>query len=152
VLVVLTLGASLPTRSSADGSGLVDTEKSPHALLQPVGLAEVRWTTGFWAERTAALRTIYLPAMWDLMKGEKYKPYLQHFLIAAGERDGDYHGAPWNDGDFYKFLEAASASLAAAPDPTLDSAVAESIRAIGKAQASDGYIHTPVLIRQRHGD
>jgi DUF1680 family protein len=66
--------------------------------------------------------------------------------------EGDYHGAQWNDGDFYKFLEAASVALAAKPDPQLKAAVDESIRAIGKAQAPDGYIHTPVLIRQRNGD
>jgi len=90
--------------------------------------------------------------MWELMRGDKHKPYLQHFLIAAGEMEGDYHGAPFNDGDFYKFLEAASASLATTPDAELDAQVTESIRAIAKAQRPDGYIHTPVLIRQRHGD
>jgi uncharacterized protein len=150
LLLALTLYFTPQVR--AEHAGLTDTRKSPHAIVQPVGLADAQWTTGFWADRTRALRTVHLPAMWELMKGDKHKPYYQHFLIAAGEMEGDYHGAQWNDGDFYKFLEAASASLAAAPDPQLETAVAESIRAIGKAQAADGYIHTPVLIRQRNGD
>src|SRR5262249_33536267 len=37
-------------------------------------------------------------------------------------------------------------------DPALDAILKQSIATIGKAQRADGYIHTPVLIRQRHGD
>src|SRR5690606_31456068 len=131
---------------------LVDTSQCPHAVVESVGLAEVRWTHGFWADRFEVCRTRSLPAMWDIMKGTQYKPFLKHFLIAAGEADGGYHGARWNDGDFYKFLEAVCATLASHPDPELEQIVEESIAAIGKAQRADGYIHTPVLVEQRNGD
>ena len=86
------------------------------------------------------------------MKGTKYKPFYQHFLIAAGDIEGDYHGAQWNDGDFYKFLEAVCATYAVTRDPQLEAILDQSIDAIGRAQRADGYIHTPVLIRQRNGD
>ena len=76
------------------GSELTDTRESPHAVVRPVPLDEVRWTEGFWADRFATCRDRSLPAMWELMRGTKYKPYLQHFLIAAGDIAGDYHGAP----------------------------------------------------------
>ena len=46
------------------------------------------------------------------MRDGTYKPFLEHFLIAAGQAEGDYHGAQWNDGDFYKWLEAAIATWA----------------------------------------
>jgi DUF1680 family protein len=37
-------------------------------------------------------------------------------------------------------------------DPALEVILDQSIAAIGRAQRGDGYIHTPVLIRQRNGD
>jgi DUF1680 family protein len=131
---------------------VVDTRLSKYAAVRPVGLDEVRWTDGFWADRFATCRDRSIPAMWDIMEGTKYKPYYQNFLIAAGQAEGDYHGAPFNDGDFYKFLEAACAALAVTHDPQLDKIIEQSIDAIGRAQHDDGYIHTPVLISQLHGD
>ncbi len=58
----------------------------------------------------------------------------------------------WNDGDFYKFLEGVTATYAVTHDAKLLSILDPSIDAIGWAQRADGYLHTPVLIRQRHGD
>jgi DUF1680 family protein len=37
-------------------------------------------------------------------------------------------------------------------DPQLQEILDQSIRAVGRAQRADGYLHTPVLIRQRNGD
>jgi DUF1680 family protein len=137
---------------------LADTRQSKFAKLQPVGIDEVRWTndgggaTGFWAQRLERLRSSSIPAMWEIMKGSQYKPYYQHFLIAAGELEGRYRGAQWNDGDFYKFLEAVIATNAVTRDDGLARILDQSIDAIGRAQRADGYIHTPVLIAQRNGD
>ncbi len=131
---------------------ITDTSKSPNARLQPVGIAEVNWTDGFWTDRSRVCRERSIPAMWEIMRGTQYKPFLKHFLIAAGKAEGDYHGAAWNDGDFYKWIEAACAVLAVNDDATLEQAVATSIDAIAAAQREDGYLHTPVLIRRRNGD
>jgi uncharacterized protein len=131
---------------------LTDTRNSPHAVVQPVRLDEVHWTEGFWADRFATCRERSLPAMWKIMRGTEYKPFYQHFLIAAGELKGEHHGAQWNDGDFYKFLEAVCAVYAVTHDPQLQQILDQSIAAIGRAQRADGYIHTPVLIRARNGD
>jgi DUF1680 family protein len=131
---------------------LTDTRDSPHAAVRAVRLDEVRWTDGFWADRFATCRDHSLPAMWELMRGTKYKPYLQHFLIAAGDLQGEYHGAQWNDGDFYKFLEAVCAVYAVTRDAHLTEILDQSIDAISRAQRSDGYLHTPLLIRARNGD
>jgi DUF1680 family protein len=141
----------------AQAADVIDTRESKYAKLRPIGLEEVRWTKdaegeGFWARRMETLRSSSIPAMWEIMKGSQYKPYLQHFLIAAGAMEGRYRGAQWNDGDFYKFLEGVTATYAVARDQELAQILDESISAIGRAQRDDGYIHTPVLIGQRNGD
>ena len=123
-----------------------------HAVVRAVPLEDVKWTNGFWAERFAVNRDKSLPAMWAIMKGTEYKPFLVNFLIAAGDVEGDYHGAQWNDGDFYKFLEGVTATYAVTRDTKLLAILDQSIDAIARAQRADGYIHTPVLIRERHGD
>lgn len=145
---LIAVAAPLP---ASVGQG-VNTERSPHAAVRTVQLDDVRWTDGFWADRFATNRDRSIPAMWEIMRGTQYKPFLQHFLIAAGDLPGDYHGAAWNDGDFYKFLEACSATYAVSSDPALLQILDQSIDAIGRAQREDGYLHTPVLIRQRNGD
>jgi DUF1680 family protein len=137
---------------SAQAAELVDVHASAGAAIASVGLDEVAWTTGFWADRFATLRERSIPAMWEIMRGDQYKPFLQHFEIAAGDRAGDYHGAQWNDGDFYKFLEGVTAVYAATKEPALAQILDQSIAAIAKAQRADGYIHTPVLIANRNGN
>ena len=90
--------------------------------------------------------------MWDIMKGTKYKPYLEHFRIAAGLSEGGYHGAKFNDGDFYKWMEAVCALQAVYPDPEWERRLDEIIEIIGKVQRPDGYLHTPVLVAVHNGD
>jgi DUF1680 family protein len=136
----------------ASGQVVADTTHSKFAVIEPIGLDEVRWTEGFWADRLDVCHNKSVPAMWELMRDGTYKPFLEHFLIAAGKAKGDYHGAQWNDGDFYKWLEAAIATYAVTKDTELERAINTSIAAISAAQRDDGYLHTPVLIRERNGD
>lgn len=143
--LLLPVGGTAANATDAEG-------RNPHAVVQSVNLDAVHWTGDFWANRIESVRKQSIPAMWEIMKGTVYKPFYQNFLVAAGDVNGDFHGAPWNDGDFYKFLEAVCAVNAATHDPELDAILNTSIAAIGKAQRADGYIHTPVLIRQRHGE
>jgi DUF1680 family protein len=123
-----------------------------------VGLADARWTTGFWADRFETCRSVTVPAMGALMgdgsrtaEAERSQ-FLQNFRIAAGLEAGKHRGPPWNDGDFYKWLEAASAVYAVTRDPALDRRMDEAIAVIARAQRADGYLHTPVLIAARNGN
>ncbi|TWT97680.1 Non-reducing end beta-L-arabinofuranosidase [Botrimarina colliarenosi] len=151
-LLVMVL-ATLPTAvATAEPLAVADTSVSPHAAVRPVGVDEVHWTDGFWADRLRVCRDVSIPAMGELMRDSRYKPFYEHFLIAAGEAEGDYHGAAWNDGDYYKWIEAACSSLAVEPNAELQATVDEAVRAVVAAQRADGYLHTPVLIRQRNGD
>jgi DUF1680 family protein len=124
----------------------------PHAVVGPVGVADARWTTGFWAARFEVCRTTTVPAMGALMEGAEHSQFLQNFRIAAGLESGKHRGPPWNDGDFYKWLEAAAAVYAVTKDPALDRRMDEAVAVIARAQRADGYLHTPVLIANRNGD
>ena len=86
------------------------------------------------------------------MEGTNYTQFFRNFEIAAGLAEGKSRGAPFNDGDFYKWMEGASASLAVAKNSALETRLDEIIAVIAKAQRADGYLHTPVQIRQRNGD
>lgn len=136
----------------ATAPGLTDTSSSPHVAVRSVGLAEARWTEGFWADRFATCRAAMVPNLWRVMKGTEPSQFFENLRIAAGQAEGQHRGPSWNDGDFYKWLEAAAAVYAVAPDPELDRRMDEVIAVIVRAQRSDGYLHTPVLIRNRHGD
>ena len=116
------------------------------APLSPLALSDARWTSGFWADRFEICRTNTIPALWSIMEGTNYSQFYQNFRIAAGLAPGRHRGAPFNDGDFYKWMEAASATLAITNDSVLEQRLDEIIAVIGKAQRADGYIHTRVLI------
>ncbi len=130
---------------------VVDTTSSIYASVQPVGLAEVRWTHGFWADRFETARQHMLPELWSIMDGTNYSQFYQNFRIAAGLAEGKRRGASFNDGDFYKWLEGACAVLESTHDPEWSRRIDEIATTIAKAQRSDGYIHTPILIKQRQG-
>src|SRR5882672_3408485 len=85
----------------------VEATTSPHAKVQLICLDEARWTSGFWAERLELCRTQMVPSMERLMAGTNYSHYFQNFRIAAGLTEGRPRGAPFNDGDFYKWLKGA---------------------------------------------
>jgi uncharacterized protein len=131
---------------------LVAAGASPFATVEPLDPGAARWTRGFWADRFELCRTQMIPRMESLMEGTNYSQYFRNFEIAAGIVEGRSRGAQFNDGDFYKWLEAACATLAENRDPQLEGRLDEIIGVIARAQRPDGYLHTPVLIRQRNGD
>src|SRR5262249_5112191 len=130
--------------------------RSPHAKVRAVpGLADARWTRGFWADRFAVCRDSLVPTMGRLMSDEASSErvkFLGNFLVAAGIAEGRHRGPRWNDGDFYKWLESAAAMYAVTRDAKLDELMDEVIALIARAQAPDGYIHTDVQIRQKLGE
>jgi uncharacterized protein len=154
VVCILGLGLAVAQPVQADllKPGLTDMANSPHVVIRSVGLTEVRWTSGFWAERFETCRKASVPAMGRIMEGAEHSQFLHNFRIAAGLEEGKHRGPPWNDGDFYKWLEAAAAVYAVTQDADLDRQMDEAIRVLAKAQQADGYLHTPMLIRLRNGD
>ena len=127
-------------------------EWRPFAKAHPIALNEARWTSGFWFDRFELCRTNMLPSMGGLMAGTNYSHFLRNFEIAAGLAEGRYRGAPFNDGELYKLMQAASAVYATAPSEYFRRNLDRTIETIAQAQRDDGYIHTPVLVRARSGD
>jgi DUF1680 family protein len=138
--------------SAVAGSGVVDSTASSFAQVRTVGLDEVHWTRGFWADRLELCQTQMVPSMERLMEGTNYSQFFRNFQITAGLVEGKYRGATFNDGDFYKWLEGAAATLAATNDSTLDERLDEIISVITKAQETNGYLDTWIQLHQRAGD
>lgn len=147
-LVILSL-FSLSVFYAMAQKGLVNTSKSPYAKLQSVGLNDVQWTKGFWAERFAVCRDAMVPQLWQTYTSKEMCYSFQNFRVAAGLDSGNFRGPSFHDGDFYKTLESVAALYAVTKDERLDKIMDEAIAVIGKAQKEDGYIYTKSIIEQR---
>ncbi len=134
----------------AQQTSLVNTGSSPHAKLSGIGLADLHWTKGFWAERFAICRDSMLPHLWSVYNSKDSCYAFENFRIAAGLDTGYFRGPSFSDGDFYKVLEAAASVYALTKDHVLDAQMDAAIAVIGKAQRADGYIYTKSLIEQLH--
>jgi hypothetical protein len=130
---------------------LTDTSSSPYARLRGVPLGAVRWTEGFWHDHFQRCRDVMVPNMWQVWQDDDLSHGLANFQITAGDKEGHHAGPQWQDGDFYKWLEGVVAVYAVTKDESLDRLMDELIELIGRVQRADGYIHTPVLIKQRQG-
>ena len=128
---------------------LVNTANSPYAKLKPVGMSDVQWTKGFWAERFAVCRNVMVPQLWNTYTSNTMCYSFENFRIAAGLDTGKFRGPSFHDGDFYKTLEAVAAMYAATKDKKLDTWMDDAIAVIVKAQRPDGYIYTKNIIEQR---
>ena len=124
----------------------------PYARLHDVEMGAVRWTGGFWAAEFELCHHVMIHNMWDLLRDSEISHAYTNFKIAAGLEEGEHCGPRWHDGDFYKWLEAVVHVYVVTHDPQLDQLMDEIIDVIGKSQRDDGYIHTPVIIRERQGD
>lgn len=116
--------------------------------IRNVPLTSVQWTNGFWAERFDVLSKTSVQSMWQTWQSKEGKGF-NNFLIAAGEMQGEHHGPPFHDGDMYKWLEAVASVYAVTHDAELDAIMDRFIGLVQKAQRADGYIHTPVIIKER---
>ena len=139
----------VPALAVAGQNGLVENSQSPFAKLRTVGLTDVQWTRGFWAERFAVCRDSMLPQLWSIYTSDTICYSFKNFKVAAGIDTGRFRGPSFHDGDFYKTLEAVAAMYATTKDPKLDAWMDEAIAVIGKAQKADGYIYTKNIIEQK---
>src|SRR6476620_8788764 len=128
-------------KASAQNS-LVNTSNSPHAKLGSIGLNDLQWTRGFWAERFAVCRDVMVPQLWSIYTSDTICYSFDNFKIAAGLDTGRFRGPSFHDGDFYKTLEAVAAMYAATKDKKLDAMMDDAIAVIAKAQKEDGDIYT----------
>ncbi len=117
--------------------------------MTAVPINSVHWTGGFWGDRFAVLSKTSVQSMWQTWQSKEGKG-LNNFLFASGEQQGEHHGPPFHDGDMYKWLEAVASVYAVNHDPQLEAIMDRFIGLVEKSQREDGYIHTPVIIKERN--
>lgn len=142
-------GLVMACASMAQNKSLVNTSKSPYAVLSSVDMDGVTWTKGFWADRFKVCRDSMLPNLWKVYTDPAMGHATQNFEIAAGLDTGSHVGPPFQDGDFYKLIEGVASMYAVTKDPKLDALMDKTIALLAKAQRADGYIHTPTEIDER---
>lgn len=133
----------------AQQQGLINTAGSRYAQRGSVGMGEVQWTSGFWADRFQVCRDSMVPRLWRTYHDAELCHSFKNFEIAAGMDTGSFKGPSFHDGDFYKTLEALAAVYAVTKDPALNKQMDEAIAVIAKAQRPDGYVYTKSIIEQR---
>ncbi|MCH5687021.1 hypothetical protein LWM68_23785 [Niabella sp. W65] len=73
-------------------TALVNTAQSKYAKLSGVGLGDVQWTKGFWAERFDVLKNSMVPTLWRTYTSDTICYSFQNFKVAAGLQEGRFRG------------------------------------------------------------
>ena len=123
---------------------LIKIDDSPYAIMQNVGLDEVRLTNGFWKERQDVNNKVSQELLWELASNEETGYTLNNFEVAAGLKEGEHMGVNWHDAWLYKWIESACYVYNSTGDESLIQRVDSVIPIIVKAQEEDGYIATQV--------
>lgn len=130
----------------AHTKAITSNSSSPHVKLRAINLGDCRWTKGFWAAKFKLCTEVMMPHMGTILKGDVGHGY-NNFKIAAGLKPGEHHGFSWHDGDFYKWIEAASYIYGFNQDAKILQDLDGIIGIIGQAQEADGYLHTEIQIK-----
>ncbi len=146
----LMLAASLllSKQTFAQDKSLVNTSQSPYAKLKTLDMGDVQWTTGFWAERFRVCKESMVPHMMGKYLDPDVSHAYRNFEIAAGKEHGDHAGPAFHDGDFYKMLEGMIMVWSSSRDAQTEKQIDSIIETIARSQRPDGYIHTPVVIKE----
>lgn len=128
------------------------TEKRLEATpLETVPLRQIQIHDKFWDRYIHLVKDVLIPYQWDILNdridGVEKSHCIQNFRIAAGEADGDFEGAVFQDTDAAKWLEAVAYALEISPDKDLERLADETIDLIGRAQCEDGYLNTYFTIK-----
>ena len=84
----------------------------------------------------------------DQIEGAPKSHCIENFRIAAGEKQGEFYGAVFQDSDVAKWLEAVAYTLAEKPDKELKKLADSVIELIGRAQEPDGYFNTYFILKE----
>lgn len=118
---------------------VVQTARSAHARLKPVGVREVELTGGLLAERYRTNIEAGIPAGWTQLWESHTIP---NFYVVSGRRAGNVEGPRYIDSDGYKWLEGACWAYAHTQDSALKAWIDEFVDVIAAAQEEDGYVNT----------
>lgn len=113
--------------------------------LRPVPFTRVQLEDDFWRPRLETNRRTTIRYCF-----EKCGDRIDNFSKAGGLMEGPHIGHRYDDSDVYKVIEGAAYSLAAHPDPELESFLDDLIEKIAAAQEDDGYLYTARTIDPAH--
>ncbi|MCY3832211.1 MAG: glycoside hydrolase family 127 protein [Chloroflexi bacterium] len=120
---------------------------SLYQKLTPLTYDAVSWTDGFWGRLHQLCRETVLPRMREALDEPENGAVFSNFTIAAGLQQGERKGTMWSDGDCYKYMEAMTHIYGAAKEQAIIEQLDELIAVIAQAQEDDGYISTPMQLR-----
>lgn len=122
---------------------------------ESIPLKEIKISDAQWNRYIGLVKNKIIPYQWDilndLVKDAEPSHCIHNFKVAAGEAEGEFEGAVFQDTDVAKWLEAVAYSLESNPDPELESIADETIALIGRAQQPDGYLNTYFTIKEPQG-
>lgn len=118
-------------------------------------IKDVTISSRFWNKYRKLVRKEILNYQWEVMndqiEGAPKSHCIENFRIAAGEKNGKFYGAVFQDSDAAKWLEAAAYCLEEQPDEELKRRADELISLIGRAQQPDGYFNTYYILEDPLG-
>lgn len=117
-----------------------------------VPLNKIKIQDAFWNKYIGLVKEVILPYQWEVLndrrKDVETSHCIENFKIAAGEKEGDFKGAVFQDTDVAKWLEAVGFVLSMGRDEELEKQADETIALIGRAQQKDGYLNTYFTIEE----
>lgn len=120
--------------------------------LYSLPLQNIKISDNFWTKYTKLVKDVIIPYQWDILNDriDDAEPSycLNNFRIAAGEKEGEFGGAVFQDTDVAKWLEAVAFTLSTTKDEALESIADDVIDLIGRAQDKNGYINTYFTIKE----
>ena len=88
-----------------------------------------------------------LPSMREALDEPENGAIFSNFYVAAGLQDDERKGTMWSDGDCYKYMEACAHVYGITKEQSILDDLDPLINVIAAAQESDGYISTPMQLR-----
>ncbi|MCY3865306.1 MAG: glycoside hydrolase family 127 protein [Chloroflexi bacterium] len=120
---------------------------SPYQELSPLEHDAVSWHDGFWGRLHQLCRETILPSMREALDEPENGAVFSNFAVAAGRQDGERKGTMWSDGDCYKYMEACAHVYGSTKEQSILDQLDPLIEVIAAAQEDDGYISTPMQLR-----
>ena len=130
---------------------LADTRKSKYAKVSGAEYDQIKWTGGFWKDVVENCAESTVPHLQKMFEALDAGHVVENFRICAGEKNGEFGGSDFGDGDFYKWMEYQLYSAEQLQDQSRLDKLDEYIDLIGRAQEEDGYISTKQIIGMRNG-
>lgn len=147
---LITAGSQVAADETAKSKPVLDTSRSPKAVLHGVPVSAVKLGEGFWKPRRAAVVEASLPSLLELFE---QKGIMDNFRRVSGRKEVARRGPLYTDSDVYKWVEAVGFVLQERDHSALRQAATQVIDEIAAAQEPSGYINTFYTrenLNQRH--